>query len=81
MSTHNTCEDARYWCPITLAEMLPNADAKNELLQITACSIANNHSVPTQNDIAVPESVLKKQKAHQKTTDSQAADLKKKREV
>jgi large subunit ribosomal protein L7e len=29
----------------------------------------------------VPESVLKKQKAHQKTTDSQAADLKKKREV
>ncbi|KAH7384473.1 60s ribosomal protein-like protein l7 [Pyrenochaeta sp. MPI-SDFR-AT-0127] len=38
-------------------------------------------SVPTQNDIAVPESVLKKQKAHQKTTDSQAADLKKKREA
>jgi hypothetical protein len=42
---------------------------------------ANLSSVPTQNDIAVPESVLKKQKAHQKTTDSQAADLKKKREV
>ena len=38
-------------------------------------------SVPTHNDIAVPESALKKQKAHQKTTDSQAADLKKKREV
>ncbi|KAJ4371332.1 60S ribosomal protein L7 [Neocucurbitaria cava] len=38
-------------------------------------------SVPTQNDIAVPESVLKKQKAHQKTTDSQAAELKKKREA
>ncbi|KAF1845175.1 60s ribosomal protein-like protein l7 [Cucurbitaria berberidis CBS 394.84] len=38
-------------------------------------------SVPTHNDIAVPESVLKKQKAHQKTTDSQAADLKKKREA
>ncbi|KAF1833669.1 60s ribosomal protein-like protein l7 [Decorospora gaudefroyi] len=38
-------------------------------------------SVPTQNDIAVPESVLKKQKAHQKTTDSQAADLKKKRQA
>ncbi|KAF1940295.1 60s ribosomal protein-like protein l7 [Clathrospora elynae] len=37
-------------------------------------------SVPTHNDIVVPESVLKKQKAHQKTTDSQAAELKKKRE-
>jgi large subunit ribosomal protein L7e len=42
---------------------------------------ANTASVPTQNDIAVPESVLKKQKAHQKTSDSQAAELKKKREV
>ena len=42
---------------------------------------ANKPSVPTQNDIAVPESVLKKQKAHQKTSDSQAAELKKKREV
>jgi len=38
-------------------------------------------SVPTHNDIAVPESVLKKQKAHQKTADSQAAELKKKREA
>ncbi|KAL6712176.1 60S ribosomal protein L7 [Coniothyrium glycines] len=38
-------------------------------------------SVPSRNDIAVPESALKKQKAHQKTTDSQAADLKKKREA
>ncbi|EUC35170.1 hypothetical protein COCVIDRAFT_36966 [Bipolaris victoriae FI3] len=38
-------------------------------------------SIPTHNDIAVPESVLKKQKAHQKTTDSQAAELKKKREA
>jgi len=38
-------------------------------------------SVPTHNDIAIPESALKKQKAHQKTTDSQAADLKKKREA
>ena len=44
-------------------------------------SPANLSSVPTQNDIAVPESVLKKQKAHQKTSDSQAAELKKKREV
>jgi hypothetical protein len=46
-----------------------------------SCPIANKCSVPTKNDIAVPESVLKKQKAHQKTTDSQAAELKKKREV
>lgn len=38
-------------------------------------------SIPTHNDIAVPESVLKKQKAHQKATDSQAAELKKKREA
>ncbi|KAF9700745.1 hypothetical protein EKO04_001606 [Ascochyta lentis] len=38
-------------------------------------------SVPTQNDIAVPESVLKKQKASQKATDSKAADLQKKREA
>lgn len=38
-------------------------------------------SVPTQNDIAVPESVLKKQKAGQKVTDNKAADLQKKREV
>ncbi|KAJ8105714.1 hypothetical protein OPT61_g10013 [Boeremia exigua] len=38
-------------------------------------------SVPTQNDIAVPESVLKKQKANQKATDSKAADLQKKREA
>jgi large subunit ribosomal protein L7e len=45
------------------------------------CNPANISSVPTQNDIAVPESVLKKQKAHQKTSDSQAAELKKKREV
>ena len=29
----------------------------------------------------MPESALKKQKAHQKATESQAADLKKKREV
>jgi len=42
---------------------------------------SNLFSVPTHNDIAIPESALKKQKAHQKTTDSQAADLKKKREV
>ncbi|KAF1347445.1 60s ribosomal protein-like protein l7 [Lizonia empirigonia] len=38
-------------------------------------------SVPTQNDIAVPESVLKKQKASQKATESKAADLQKKREA
>ena len=38
-------------------------------------------SVPTQNDIAVPETVLKKQKASQKANDSKAADLQKKREV
>ncbi|KAJ4381606.1 60S ribosomal protein L7 [Didymella sp. IMI 355093] len=38
-------------------------------------------SVPTQNDIAVPETVLKKQKATQKATDSKAADLQKKREA
>ncbi|KZM28510.1 60S ribosomal protein L7 [Ascochyta rabiei] len=38
-------------------------------------------SVPTQNDIAVPESVLKKQKAGQKVADSKAADIQKKREA
>ncbi|EOA91733.1 60S ribosomal protein L7 [Exserohilum turcicum] len=38
-------------------------------------------SVPSHNDIAMPESALKKQKAHQKATESQAADLKKKREA
>ncbi|KAJ4354753.1 60S ribosomal protein L7 [Ascochyta clinopodiicola] len=38
-------------------------------------------SVPTQNDIAVPESVLKKQKAGQKVADTKAADLQKKREA
>ncbi|KAF3050352.1 60S ribosomal protein L7 [Didymella keratinophila] len=38
-------------------------------------------SVPTQNDIAVPETILKKQKASQKATDSKAADLQKKREA
>jgi large subunit ribosomal protein L7e len=38
-------------------------------------------SVPTHNDIAVPETILKKQKASQKATDSKAADLQKKREA
>ncbi|KAF2626231.1 60s ribosomal protein-like protein l7 [Macroventuria anomochaeta] len=38
-------------------------------------------SVPTQNDIAVPETILKKQKASQKANDSKAADLQKKREA
>jgi len=38
-------------------------------------------SVPTLNDIAVPESVLKKQKAASKANEQRAADLKKKREV
>jgi large subunit ribosomal protein L7e len=38
-------------------------------------------SVPTKNDIAVPETLQKKQKAQQKQTDARAADLKKKREV
>ncbi|KAJ4992015.1 putative 60S ribosomal protein L7 [Stagonosporopsis vannaccii] len=38
-------------------------------------------SVPTQNDIAVPETILKKQKASQKASDSKAADLQKKREA
>jgi large subunit ribosomal protein L7e len=42
---------------------------------------ANECSVPTHNDIAVPETILKKQKASQKATDSKAADLQKKREV
>jgi len=42
---------------------------------------ANTHSVPTHNDIAVPETILKKQKASQKATESKAADLQKKREV
>jgi len=38
-------------------------------------------SVPTHKDIAVPESHLKKEKAHKKTKDTQAAELKKKREA
>jgi hypothetical protein len=38
-------------------------------------------SVPTQNDIAVPETLLKKQKSQQKATEQRAADLKAKREV
>jgi len=38
-------------------------------------------SVPTHNDIAVPETLLKKQKASQKATESKAADLQKKREA
>jgi len=38
-------------------------------------------SVPTHNDIAVPETILKKQKAAQKATESKAADLQKKREA
>jgi large subunit ribosomal protein L7e len=38
-------------------------------------------SVPTKNSIAVPESVLKKQKAGAKAQETRAADLKKKREV
>ncbi|KAG9204963.1 hypothetical protein B5807_04595 [Epicoccum nigrum] len=38
-------------------------------------------SVPTHNDIAVPETILKKQKASQKATESKAADLQKKREA
>jgi large subunit ribosomal protein L7e len=38
-------------------------------------------SVPTKNDIAVPETLQKKQKAQQKQTDARAADLKKKREA
>ena len=33
------------------------------------------------NDIAVPETILKQQKASQKATESKAADLQKKREV
>ena len=38
-------------------------------------------TVPTQNDIAVPETLLKKQKQNQKVADQRAAALKEKREV
>ncbi|KAF2659936.1 60s ribosomal protein-like protein l7 [Lophiostoma macrostomum CBS 122681] len=38
-------------------------------------------SVPTKNDIAVPETLQKKQKAQQKQTDARAAETKKKREA
>ncbi|KAF2690083.1 60s ribosomal protein-like protein l7 [Lentithecium fluviatile CBS 122367] len=38
-------------------------------------------TVPTKNSIAVPESVLKKQKASAKASETRAADLKKKREA
>ncbi|KAF2704621.1 60s ribosomal protein-like protein l7 [Pleomassaria siparia CBS 279.74] len=38
-------------------------------------------SVPTHDDIAVPETLLKKQKQQAKVTDARAADLKKKREA
>ena len=54
---------------------MSSPSSKKEYMLTRPCS------VPTQNDIAVPESVLKKQKAGQKATDSKAADLQKKREV
>ncbi|PSN73577.1 60S ribosomal protein l7-like protein [Corynespora cassiicola Philippines] len=38
-------------------------------------------TVPTQNDIAVPETLLKKQKQNQKVADQRAAALKEKREA
>jgi large subunit ribosomal protein L7e len=38
-------------------------------------------SVPTQNDIAVPETLQKKAKAQEKQTQARAAALKEKREV
>lgn len=38
-------------------------------------------SVPTHDDIAVPETLLKKQKQQEKVTQGRAADLKQKREV
>jgi large subunit ribosomal protein L7e len=38
-------------------------------------------TVPTKNQIAVPESILKKQKAAEKSNESRAAELKKKREA
>lgn len=53
----------------------------NQELKSKTWKNANCDSVPTQNDIAVPETILKKQKASQKATDSKAADLQKKREV
>ena len=43
--------------------------------------MAANTSVPTHNDIAVPETLLKKQKAQAKATEARAAELKSKREV
>jgi large subunit ribosomal protein L7e len=51
-------------------------------IRLDGIAVANNaRSVPTQNDIAVPETILKKQKANQKVNDQRAADLQKKREV
>jgi hypothetical protein len=38
-------------------------------------------SVPTKNDILVPETVLKKRKSQEKERELKAAELKKKREV
>lgn len=38
-------------------------------------------SVPTQNDIAVPETLQKKAKAQQKLTEARAAETQKRRQV
>ena len=47
----------------------------------TSLTIGRRRSVPTHDDIAVPETLLKKQKQQAKVTETRAADLKKKREV
>lgn len=40
-----------------------------------------NRSVPTKNDILVPETILKKRKSQEKEREQRAADLDKKRKV
>jgi len=41
----------------------------------------NYRSVPTKNDILVPETILKKRKSQEKEREQRAADLDKKRKV
>ena len=41
----------------------------------------SNSSIPSKDEILVPETLLKKRKSQEKERESRAADLKKKREV
>ncbi len=43
--------------------------------------VLSHRSVPTKDDILVPETLLKKRKSQEKEREARAADLKKKRDV